>query len=48
MSSVPSNVNQLEPYFQQRLKEGVTLNEDEVKAANCRLQKVSWLRKGKW
>jgi hypothetical protein len=41
MSAIPSNVSQLETFFQQINSQIITLNEDEVKDANLKLQEVS-------
>jgi hypothetical protein len=44
MSSVPSNVSQLEPYLQQLISKDITLKEDEIKEANHSLQSVSGMK----
>lgn len=41
MSTVPSNVSQLDRILQQIIRKDITLKEDEIKDANCNLQKVS-------
>jgi hypothetical protein len=44
MSTVPSNVNQLDPILQQLISKNITLKEEEIKAANLDLKRVSGMK----
>jgi hypothetical protein len=41
MSEIPSNVSRLDPFLQKIISQNITLQEDEVKDANKKLQNVS-------
>jgi hypothetical protein len=45
MSTVPSDMSQLDPILQKLISNDITLREDEVKEANLDLQRVSGMKR---